>query len=77
MPKPIKVSKPVLMLKAMRKQRNITQKDMAEVLSISIQAYKSKENGAYEFTAKEAWGLCKKLGTTFAILFGGVYDADR
>ncbi|MFW8665983.1 helix-turn-helix transcriptional regulator [Enterococcus entomosocium] len=49
-------------LKALRAERGMTQKDMAEVLDMNVDTYRKKENGKRDFTLKEVAIAKEKLG---------------
>lgn len=49
-------------LKALRAERGMTQKDMAEVLNMNVDTYRKKENGKRDFTLKEVAIAKEKLG---------------
>ena len=59
-------------LRAYRVKNNLTQKDMAEKLNISVVAYCSKEKNKRSFTLDEA----KKIADIFNSSIDNVFYAD-
>jgi transcriptional regulator with XRE-family HTH domain len=49
-------------LKALRAERGMTQKDMAEALEMNVDTYRKKENGKRDFTLKEVAIAKERLG---------------
>jgi len=41
----------------LRKERNLTQKELANALDISLQAYRNKESGKAQFVLKEIFAI--------------------
>lgn len=50
-----------LKLKEMRKERKISQEDMARAIGISLRSYQMKESGKYDFLLKEIIAISEKL----------------
>jgi DNA-binding XRE family transcriptional regulator len=46
-------------LKALRARKGLTQKQMAEIIGITPEAYARKENGKNQFTLIEIQKICK------------------
>lgn len=51
-------------LKALRKEKNFNQEQMAQILGLSRVAYVNIENGHQHLTADKIYVLCCVLGTT-------------
>lgn len=52
-----------------RKERRLKQSDVAKILMIDVQSYRSRELGRIEFTIREAKRLAKFYGMTLDDLF--------
>ena len=52
-----------------RRERQLTQKDLANVLGISMTAYRLKETGTQDFKAKEMFKLARFFGKDIGDLF--------
>lgn len=53
----------------LRKRHKLTQSVVAEKLGISVQQYRAKEHGKYEFTADEMFALSELFGTNLDNIF--------
>ncbi|WP_096635792.1 helix-turn-helix transcriptional regulator [Clostridium cochlearium] len=58
-------------LKELREINNLTQRDMAKVLNITVSAYNRKENGSRAFTLEEAGILARYFRVCIEGIFGG------
>lgn len=56
-------------LKEVRKERNISQQELADMVGVSRNTISSLETGQYEPTAKLAYVLCVALDMKFEELF--------
>jgi len=56
-------------LKEVRKEKNISQQDLADMVGVSRNTISSLETGQYEPTAKLAYVLCVALDMKFEELF--------
>jgi len=56
-------------LKEVRKERNISQQELADMVGVSRNTISSLETGQYEPTAKLAYVLCIALDMKFEELF--------
>lgn len=56
-------------LKEVRKEKNISQQELAEMVGVSRNTISSLETGQYEPTAKLAYVLCIALDMKFEDLF--------
>lgn len=56
-------------LKELRKERNLSQQELAEMVGVSRNTISSLETGQYEPTAKLAYVLCIALDMKFEDLF--------
>ena len=56
-------------LKEIRKERNISQQELADMVGVSRNTISSLETGQYEPTAKLAYVLCIALDMKFEELF--------
>ncbi len=56
-------------LKEVRKEKNISQQDLADMVGVSRNTISSLETGQYEPTAKLAYTLCIALDKKFEELF--------
>ena len=60
-----------LALKLARVQKDLTQKDLAEIVGVSRQTINAIEKGEYNPTIKLCRKLCRVLGKSLDELFGG------
>lgn len=58
-----------LKLKSLRVGKNLTQKDMALILKISVNAYNRKELGLRKFTLEEANKICSLFSEKYENIF--------
>ncbi|HEX8946947.1 MAG TPA: type II toxin-antitoxin system antitoxin SocA domain-containing protein [Candidatus Paceibacterota bacterium] len=59
------------LVKALRLERELSQAEVAEKLSLSRQSYMAVERGSRELTLEEAERLCRLFGITMSALEGG------
>lgn len=59
-----------LRMKAARAMKDMTQKELAEAVSVSRQTINAIENGEYNPTIKLCRDICRVLGRTLDELFG-------
>lgn len=52
-----------------RKNKNITQKELAECIGISVNQYSLKEKGKYNFNCDEMFKIAKYLGMSIEDIF--------
>lgn len=60
-------------LKGLRAKYELTQKDIATLLGITVQSYRSKENGNNDFTLKEA----KKISDIFKKTIEEIFFTEK
>lgn len=53
----------------LRKERNETQEDIANLLSISVEGYRKKENGINQFKSDEMFEISNHFGLSINEIF--------
>lgn len=56
-------------LKSLRAMKGLTQRDMAEILNMTVQTYNRKELGQREFTLEESKVIANIFGKTIEEIF--------
>jgi|GEM_PF-5079562 len=71
-----RISKPLLKLKALRVEHQLSQIDLAKELGISKGNYAQKENGITVFTLEECCQISKIFNEPLRTIFDGYFDGS-